>query len=41
MTDFLKNLTLASVLPAAVVLVVGMLAIRIIMKLVDKSMSKP
>ena len=40
MTDFLKNLTLASVLPAAVVLVVGMLAIRIIMKLVDKSMSK-
>ena len=40
MTEFLKNLTLASVLPAAVVLVVGMLAIRIIMKLVDKSMSK-
>ena len=40
MTEFLKNLTLASVLPAAIVLVVGMLAIRIIMKLVDKSMSK-
>ena len=39
MTEFLKNLTLASVLPAAVVLVVGMLAIRIIMKLVDRSMS--
>ena len=40
MTDFLKNLTLASVLPAAIVLVVGMLAIRVIMKLVDKSMAK-
>ena len=40
MTEFLKNLTLASVLPAAVVLVVGMLAIRVILKLVDKSMSK-
>ncbi len=40
MTDFLKNLTLASLLPAAVMLVVGMLAIRIIMKLVDRSMSK-
>ena len=40
MTEFLKNLTLASVLPAAIVLVVGMLAIRIIMKLVDKSMSR-
>ena len=40
MSEFLKNLTLASVLPAAVVLVVGMLAIRVIMKLVDKSMSK-
>ena len=40
MSEFLKNLTLASVLPAAVVLVVGMLAIRVIMKLVDKSMTK-
>ena len=40
MTEFLKNLTLASVLPAAAMLVVGMLAIRVIMKLVDKSMAK-
>ena len=40
MTEFLKNLTLASVLPAVAMLVVGMLAIRIIMKLVDKSMAK-
>ena len=40
MTEFLKNLTVASVLPAAAMLVVGMLAIRVIMKLVDKSMAK-
>ena len=40
MTEFLKNLTLASVLPAVAMLVVGMLAIRVIMKLVDKSMAK-
>ena len=40
MTEFLKNLTVASVLPAAAMLVVGMLAIRVVMKLVDKSMAK-
>ena len=40
MTEFLKNLTVASVLPAFAMLVVGMLAIRVIMKLVDKSMAK-
>ena len=40
MTEFLKNLTVASVLPAVAMLVVGMLAIRVIMKLVDKSMAK-
>ena len=40
MTEVLKNLTVASVLPAVAMLVVGMLAIRVIMKLVDKSMAK-
>ena len=40
MTEFLKNLTVASVLPAVAMLVVGMLAIRVILKLVDKSMAK-
>lgn len=40
MIEFLMNLTVASVLPAAVMLVAGMLVIRAAMKLVDRSLSK-
>ena len=40
MIEFLMNLTVASVLPAAVMLVAGILVIRAAMKLVDRSLSK-
>ena len=40
MIEFLMNLTVVSVLPAAVMLVAGMLVIRAVTKLVDRSLSK-
>lgn len=40
MIDFIQTLTVATVLPAVILLVIGVLAIRVLMKLVDKSLSK-
>ena len=40
MNEFFANLTLAALLPAVILLVIGILAIRAILKLVDKSLSK-
>ena len=40
MNEFLANLTLAALLPAVILLVIGILAIRAILKLVDKSLSR-
>ena len=40
MKEFFANLTVASLLPALVLLVAGILVIRMTMKLVDKSLAK-
>ena len=40
MIDFIQTLTVATILPAVILLVIGVLAIRVLMKLVDKSLSK-
>ena len=40
MFELFANLTVASLMPAVVILVVGILAIKAVLKLVDKSMSK-
>ena len=40
MFELFANLTVASLMPALVILVVGILAIKAVLKLVDKSMSK-
>ena len=40
MIDFIQTLTVATVLPAVILLVIGVLAIRVLMKLVDKSLSR-
>ena len=40
MPDFIKNLTLDSLLPAAVMLVVGTLVIKLILRLEKKSLAK-
>ena len=40
MKEILANLTVASLLPALILLVIGVLVIRAVMKLVDKSLSK-
>ena len=40
MPDFIKNLTLESLLPAALMLVVGILVIRLILRLEKKSLAK-
>ena len=40
MLDFIKNLTLESLLPAALMLVVGILVIRLILRLEKKSLAK-
>lgn len=40
MKEFIANLTAASLLPAVILLVIGILAIRVLMKLVDKSLAK-
>ena len=40
MIEFFQTLTVATVLPAVILLVIGVLAIRVLMKLVDKSLSK-
>ena len=40
MLDFIKNLTLDAVLPAVLMLVLGLLAIRVILRLVKQSLSK-
>ncbi len=40
MIEFFQTLTMATILPAVILLVIGVLAIRVLMKLVDKSLSK-
>ena len=40
MFEFFANLTLASILPAVVLLVLGLLAIKAVLKLVDRSLAK-
>ena len=40
MIEFIQTLTMATILPAVILLVIGVLAIRVLMKLVDKSLSK-
>ena len=40
MLEFFKNLTLESILPALVMLVVGILVIRVVLRLVKKSLAK-
>ena len=40
MKEFFANLTVASLLPALILLVIGVLVIRAVMKLVDKSLAK-
>ena len=40
MIDFIQTLTVATILPAVILLVIGVLAIRVLMKLVDKSLSR-
>ena len=40
MIEFFQTLTMATILPAVILLVIGVLAIRVLMKLVDKSLSR-
>ena len=40
MIEFIQTLTMATILPAVILLVIGILAIRVLMKLVDKSLSR-
>ena len=40
MIEFFETLTMATILPAVILLVIGVLAIRVLMKLVDKSLSR-
>ena len=40
MIEFIQTLSMATILPAVILLVIGILAIRVLMKLVDKSLSR-
>ena len=40
MTEFLKNLTLDAILPVMLMLIVGTLAMKVILRLVKKSLAR-